>query len=554
MKKNLVFAALASLAFVACSKDDTPRVTPEMANSSYAKISISMPSTGTRAGWGDEFDAGSQAESDMQVGDIKLVLYDDNGFVVGSGEHIATALDESFSITPSLTGNISDENSVVFKLNLYEGAPLPTKVVAYINTDPMTFNLDELDNIGTNVATDYKNGVKFIMTSAGYYGEDGKYVIAAPIEGALYTNVSDATDAETPSANIYVERLAAKVRVDGAQNVVQDDQKFIIRDTEGKDVKAVFSANNFTWGITGTADKMYMLKKAFTYDAEKTSWMNGAGNNRSYWAEGAYWSTNYDEFNSVLGFLSFKELQGDKGIENGKSDYTMEHTYDYATLKSEPLFSASVPSTSTIILGTYTITNDSGNTVNYDEDGFYLLYTGAEKKDPADTDAVSVYTIYSKSELITYLKRGASTFYLENGGTASGAEDVVKVGTQFKLSIGGEHDLYFDNEQKQPVWATNARHYVGSQGYFFVPIEHYAAAGEENGRYGVVRNHSYVLEISSIQGLAAPLDDKYTGDGDGESEGEDEPIVPDPEDLKEAYIQASIQVLKWHTVSQNVKL
>ena len=76
------------------------------------------------------------------------------------------------------------------------------------------------------------------------------------------------------------------------------------------------------------------------------------------------------------------------------------------------------------------------------------------------------------------------------------------------------------------------------------------------GEYGIVRNHSYVMTINSINGLGAPLDESKIGP-DPENPTDDdpeEPIVPDPDDLKDAYIHAALKVLSWHVVSQGVDL
>ena len=595
-KHYLLYASAAMVALASCSREAKEVITPEM-STSYAKISISMASApGTRADWG-EFDSGSYDESKMALEDIHLVFYDDAGFVVGSGEHIATALDEGFSITATGTefAGVSDDNAVVFKLDLYEGAPLPTKVAAFINVDPMAFNLDKISDIMTNVSDVYKTEKGYIMTSAGYYDAEGEYVIAAKLNSdGIFTTISQAADAgATKAADIYVERLAAKVKIDNdAEGVDQDNQKFIVKDKDGAELSVKFS-ETFNWGLTGTAKEMYMLKKPFGYETDDSeidnSWMYDSDKCRSYWAEGANWEKGYDAYQPeegepLLNYLSYNGVV-ENGKPNGETDYALEHTYDYSVLKDAPLFNVNVPSTSAIVIGTYEIKKGDTPITFEDEgdNGFYLLYAGAD-------NGKSVYTLYSRAELIDYLVNG-KTIYDRDGEEVSDFS-LAKVGTQFKLvakecQVDPEDDndktyttLYTDNEQKNEVAKTNARHYVGSMGYFFVPVKHHLASvkkhqvesdesGEDavtepvTGYYGVVRNHSYVLSITSIQGLAAPLDDKYTSEGDDvdpedpnypEGGDPDEPIIPDPDDLKEAYIQASIKVLSWHVVSQKVEL
>jgi hypothetical protein len=97
------------------------------------------------------------------------------------------------------------------------------------------------------------------------------------------------------------------------------------------------------------------------------------------------------------------------------------------------------------------------------------------------------------------------------------------------------------------------------------------------GHYGVVRNHSYQI---NILGFAKKYDengnkvdpeddddtknDVYDPDGPGKDEDpidpgkaiedQDEPIIPNDEEDKNYYLGAEIHVLSWRLVSHNVKL
>lgn len=543
MKKILFMAAAASLAFAACSKDDAGAVvTPEM-TTTYAKVSISMPApVGTRA-FGSDFDAGTVDEAALEVENIMLLLYDEAGLLVGTGEHVATELDEKFVIASDRSGteSVSDKGNVVFKLTLSEGAPLPTQVVAYVNPKVTPkFDLTDL-TITANQVEDITSGDTkkyFVMTSAGHFDDEtGAYTVAAKLnQGEFYTTVSGATAATEQAADIYVERLAAKVSVsekDGGAD--QSAQKFVIITPEKKQLTPTFNTTN--WGITGTADKMYLLKKPF---AKIGTWT--AGTNRTFWAEGVYWGLDYDKYVDNLTYIANNDLT----VNMGKEDYTLEHTYNYAAIKDEPLFNPAIPSTSALVKGTYSFEGDGASDYT---GGFYLLFAGTNENDQ------SVYTIYNKDELIEYIKgrKEGATAWVKEDGTEVTSFDIVKVEGKFQLIEKDDEtnaQLYYDTfAVGNEVPTTNARHYVDSEGYFFVPIEHNTSEAEANGYYGVVRNHSYVLTINKINGLAAPMDDDYTGE-----EGGDTPIVPDPEDLKEAYIQASINVLSWHVVNQGVEL
>lgn len=99
--------------------------------------------------------------------------------------------------------------------------------------------------------------------------------------------------------------------------------------------------------------------------------------------------------------------------------------------------------------------------------------------------------------------------------------------------------------------------YVAGAGYFNIPVKHYGwyRTGNDQknedkidwskvrvGDFGVVRNHSYSINVSKIEGLA-------TGIG-----GKDSPIVP-PADTKDFYIAYRVNILKWAVVpTQTVAL
>lgn len=97
------------------------------------------------------------------------------------------------------------------------------------------------------------------------------------------------------------------------------------------------------------------------------------------------------------------------------------------------------------------------------------------------------------------------------------------------------------------------------RGFFNIPVKHYGWYREGNpqknnnsthidwskvrvGDFGLVRNHSYSIEINKIEGLASGIG------------GEDTPIVP-PADTKEYYVAYKVNILKWAVVPmQNVVL
>ena len=90
--------------------------------------------------------------------------------------------------------------------------------------------------------------------------------------------------------------------------------------------------------------------------------------------------------------------------------------------------------------------------------------------------------------------------------------------------------------------------YKGGSMYYNIPIEHLNNGDVANGtipeaKYGVVRNHHYVVTIDKLENIGKGIFD------------EDEKIVPgeDP-DGDTYYVGAKINILSWKIVSQNVEL
>ena len=593
-KKNFLYmaAAATALTFAACSSEDVVQapdlITADM-TTSYAKISVTMPSVGTRA-MGEAFDTGSTKEREINA--IYLALYNDEGKLVGTGIPVQGSTNEE-----GMAADVSNNTSQVFKLDLIENELKPTQVIAFVNystigtladystsgtlnnTEVLTKTIADFKNGGPVVAASdiETNGSNFPMTNSGYY-DGSKYVISTDLNPELI--FADASSASTGSlaATIYVERLAAKVIVNEKADGLSDEEQtadIIVKDgtnEEAKEVSLVFQTADAKWATTGTAKDMYLLKKQFT----SADWMSSSYEHRSYWAEGTTWgrdynndatgfinsnsATNYGE-GAPLNYLKYSEVYGEGSIgltvSSTTPQYVPEHTYNYVDYAKESFFNVNVPSTSALIIGKYAVV---GNDKDYSK-GFYLVYGGA------DENLTPKYIVYTEAEMITYISEGDDLY------TADGEDPetpiIKKENGKYTLTSSNGAPLYKDaSDAETLVRSVYARHYVGGYAYFYVPIKHNAALEDEkgnvsgNGLYGIVRNHSYVININSVKGLGAPLDDDYV-DGvnpDGTPKPKDDPedpeppIVPDPEELKDAYINASINVLMWHKITNNVDL
>lgn len=572
----MIAAAAMIFSLASCSVNDIEKPGVADKTTAYAKVVISMPNVpGTRAdftsGEGDNtVDVGTEPE--RLVNSINLAFYDEYGTYVSSGS-LASERKKNES------GNVSDTYADIVKVTLPEGANKPTQVVAFINMPAETANLNDLRTNKT-VTTDSYLGDQsgFKMTNAGYY--DGEnYVIAVPV--TLYTT-EDEAKANDPD-DIYVERLAAKITVNDAENIKQNAVNYDINTVDGKSVKLKYTPK--FWGATGTADKENVVKTKFTKSAD---WMV-VGDHRSHWAEGVYYyGTGTDAENAKftaegpLKYLKFKEIAG-TGTEQPAAmnamkaaNYVLEHTSPLGIDEMNL-----ISNTYVIVTGSYEVsveeTKGNGNYVKDEtvyvkgnQVDFYLLSTGM-KNDR------NQFTIYNEAELMEHVLgycNGIDAVYSEeadgkeitvadlvnyftldykkddqNGGKyylnlkkQEGSEELVTVYVK-------ENGSFRKLESKDIERSTNSRHYYFPAGgaYFNVPIPQNLATKT----YGVVRNHSYVLTITEIVNLGAPLDEaKFTTDP--KNPGED-PVIPDPDDFQN-YINAKINVLSWQMVSNNVVL
>lgn len=569
-------AMIASLASCSTEKVEVKPdvITPDMAGA-YAKIAVSSPKTAsTKAD--DVMTADELKAIESEVKTVNLAFYDEYGTYVGTATQVSDA-----TITNDETPNVSDKYARVFKLSLIEGANAPTQVVAFINTDLKNNNLDVLgggikfpaESLYDNTKGDNNTG--FVMTNSGYFNKDKEWVIAAPLTGDFYDSPTLAKEGETINAEIYVERLAAKITVKKGDSIDETKLNYVVKDIKGKDVTLKFTPTN--WAPTGVAKEEYLVKPEFTAAEDWTWTYNDETNSRSYWAEGVYYNDTFDEYytdgavTEKLTYVKFGELEG-LGAVGENAQYVPEHTTTLQVGEDANGLPTGqeniVANTYALIVGEYAVSGGTDATWFKGEENhtdFYLLLAGMEGEK-------KLYTIYTKSQLIglllhynkveTVYTAGSDTPYPTNPAATDFDTNFdftkyldVKPNEDGKYALaakeGATEKLYTDagNTELDITGldaATNSRnyHYNNGQAYFNALIKH--DANGETPIYGVVRNHSYILTITSIENLGAPLDGDILGDED--------PIVPNPDELKDHYIKASINVLSWHEKSNDVTL
>ena len=204
-----------------------------------------------------------------------------------------------------------------------------------------------LNEVKSALAESYKNGTgQFVMTNSSYSPvttKDIKEDFATIIpDGCFLTEAPNKTLTSTdPVVDIYVERLAAKVKValDQDQEQFASDEITIgtypVKNGTNTSTNTEIKIKIVGWGLNATTKNNYAIKHInsnawntlnFWNDApNKISW-NDDANHRSYWAQ----SPNYDSGTYPASFAAATEGNGTIEKENSteKTDAT-KYTLNY---------------------------------------------------------------------------------------------------------------------------------------------------------------------------------------------------------------------------------
>lgn len=523
--KYLFMSALACGLLGACNNDEVVENGDNnfAGGEAYVKVRIAMSDGAATRATSGGYDNGTTEES--KINSIRFAFYDDAGAFVDYGREVGAT-----NVTPTTPDqNVEGIADAVVALEIAQGKKLPTKVVAFVNATP-SINVSYTDTykLETGSVGDLTNGL--VMTSSSYW-DNGEQIATAVQPDDFYETEAMATAAENP-VTIYVERLAAKVAVSEASTLPDNTEE--LEDSEGN----VLTFTLGGYALNGTNTTEYYLKHLQDWSAWTWTW-NNATDHRSFWAE----DPNYSSMpaDKGLNMVSYTEVLGNQK----KAQYCLENTLT-STLYDTDNFKAC---THVLVVGTYAVTNQGASIA--DADGTFYMYGGivysttnllnrlannglvytrtgsGVDEDPyvytsADPSAYELVRITGTNEATLSLKAvEGTTYYQKSGDNYSEITDYAAFNATLAEYVGG------------------AEKYTGGRTYFAVPIEHLAASGD--GHIGVVRNHSYQLTLQSIKGM-----------GDGVYDP-DEEIIPTPPTNK-YYVGATLNILSWHIVSQDVNL
>lgn len=411
---------------------------------------------------------------------------------------------------------------------------------------------------------DATNG--FIMSNSTY--EDaGKDLCTTQLTGKTF---SSAADAKKSPVDVFVERVNAKVKttVGGAnfEKVTTDVEldgvnfkdKYKTKDpvgelatiqSDGTTKKTPVYAYIDAWGL-GDEDGQAMLYKQIDVQNWTDATLGFSATNP--WSVAAYhrcfWGTSV-AFGGTSTNSPVNHPYNDIKANLGTALYTLPNTpTSYGSVYADPM-----KSYLTKIMVAARLAYDDAGTVRPAEICTYKGQKFLGKDNVKTVIARELRTYYKKTtsgSVDTYKTIEASDIDFSSKVTSTSGlklqnyqvvADLRSGLTELFLKKGGSYEpvavaTVKAEMQQAPVDISN-----GGKTYYYTPIKHLGDK-DSKAEYGVVRNHSYQVEISSIKGFGTPV---YNPDT------EIIPVLPS-DDL--TYLAAKISVLSWRVVSSKVDL
>lgn len=572
--KNLFGMAVMATALVGCSSNDNLNPNPNdnagKVGEAYAKFTIQLPTTnGTRTDGDPTFNGGTADE--YAVKDAQLVIFQKSGESEGDYTYVETV--DIGNLEPW-----SDQTPANEGVTRYANITAQLKGVSLDKTGNEYFALVILNNGGQskvtlptsgtysawNKAGNAESAADFLNSDNGFYMANapqystGEPTTLVPIKGVYSTKAEAQTN---PATTVYVERGMAKVTVSGSGS----DSDFKINDPSSTYNNDKVKINNWTLDVlnksTFPVHVTTGLKKNF--DAIWTTprfVATGSTPQRVYWGV----DPNYDKSTLTTVEECQKEfyiVDNDGKTYNGNPSstftwsanttplYCLENTFNLANMKQGQ-------TTRVVFKATYTPHNLTGtdktffmignNTQIWTKDAL-VEQIKSKAMEMRKSTAVDV-TIKDKAPL---LKGGSHLLSSADVTIKDGLVDLTETFDYATLNT----KLGLKNTEKDVNGnpTVGIKTYENGECYYIARIKHFneltpwksgQAYGTDNatflGRYGVLRNNWYNLEVTKFSAPGYP----------------DVPVVdpktPDDEDTK--YINVEVKILDWAKRTQQVEL
>lgn len=537
-------------------------------NVDVSYLSVNIQNVGevmSRAEYDDEkggtYEDGTEAES--KISDVRFYFFNADGSPYILKKQTSTEKDKNW-MTPSkdkdINGTDKDNDHTVEQISKTvlvingEKKSAPHSVVAVINSNTLsTSTLGDgalsLDALREKQDTKFYNeGANFVMSNS-IYKKDNNEEYAVPVSGHVYTSKEDA---EKSPIDIYVERVAAKVTTTLNTALANWEEGTTATWGEGKWGYKLSEKLNDKYDVYAVVDGWSVADANGRATVEKAT-LSGDWTNTllgiNPWTTGDYhrcfWETSvaFTNGNKVVN-QSFEAIKA--GF--GNSVYTLPNTPGATTDFKDKMENSL---TKVIVAAHLYYKDDNGN---------YKKAEICKYKGIQYLGAKNVLKVVANEIKNTYCKKDA------DGSFVSITEDDLDFATSVPTGSTTELKDYevvpqinskktielFDNNHNpvtidvvnKALAAETNKAQVRTEGcvYYYTPIRHLAANEANLGYYGVVRNHSYKVNIQEVKGFGTPVFDPKK---------EIDPTLPEEKDI---YLAARINVLSWRVVKSDVNL
>lgn len=594
MKKSLLFSAvLAGLMLGSCSSSDdlnggnTPA---SQDGNGYVSLSLNLP---TRSGSmsraeNDKFDDGLASEYAVNNGTLLLFEGANEADATFAGAYNLKNL--SMNLVGTTTDNITTTTKITQKIKngLSTGTNNFYAIVVLNNNGTLTVDdtnatlkvngedfgsakkISDLQSLVlTQNASDF-NRTGFLMMNAPLSNVKGGETLPTGAEISVASKIDKdhiyATEAlakANSSATIYVERALAKVDVTATSttgnltdntSVPYTIKGWILDNTNKKTYYLRNTSNSSDWlSLATNAVAPDKPAKPYRFVGD-TPMESGVSLYRTYWAKDPNYDTTPSSLSTDFSTIGKKAPATLKNL--GEHDYCLENTFDVPNQNQNV--------TTRVIVAAQL--QDDGKTFYIVNDDEAHLLTSDGMKDAVKAAFLSNTDV--QAWLKTLLNSGMSI-----EGTDLEVADITDAGnntptitfkstssSKFTSSTLPTFTADIDNIVKSIKVAT----YAKGISYYPVRIKHFGddltpwkksetpkptvsdrayptanQPGNYLGRYGVLRNNWYTVNVEGIKKIGSPVVPEVTGD---------------PDDELAAYISVKINVLSWAKRTQGATL
>lgn len=605
MKKSLLFSAvLAGLMLGSCSSSDdlagcnNPSFNKD--GNGFMSVSVNLPtrSGNTSRAVNDKYDDGEASEYEVKNG--ILALFDATG-KTSEGDYTLLAaykLDLTGTDLDTDNDNITSTHSVVTQIKSITATDVYALVLLNDNSI-LTASDGKLLEGTTDLTGKTYNYILALttenaMTGTGFFmanapvsatpgnasAPDGKYTTLSKVNlSKIKETKSEAIN--DPAVSVFVERGVAKVSLNSTvsgnttdNNLPYEFNGWVLDNT----TKSSYIVRNMGTGadtyLKYSSEKFTAASPNYRFVGEKklgeTTLQTAVSLYRTYWCVDPTYDQDYD---ATKHETNFKTVTSASEITDwlapGKYVYCHENTFDVDHMNYQNTTRALVKATFNNGADFYTNNGDDkilASTNDRDKAVMsYVLNSGG-------INIVALKDYLTVNQSATSTTWDMDDFELSWAPTPD-KDGILKV-TDIKLSAAGKGKLItspsdftgWDAIKDQLNANRVIRKYVGGASYYEVRIKHFAddlapwnngessvapsaseaypgSNKEQNylGRYGLVRNNWYDIQVTEIKKIGSPVVPNITTD-------------KTPDDNIDAYISAKINVLSWAKRTQNTIL